>query len=75
MERIRNFPDLVLRGGTYYVRVKVPTDLVPVLKRRELKRSLNTKVFGLAKRQYQLVYGELLRTTTEASDRLTPASG
>lgn len=33
---------LVKRGGVFWFRVRVPTDLVPVLKKREITRSLRT---------------------------------
>ena len=71
MERVQKFPCLVRRNGSYYMRVRVPKDLVPILKRTELKRSLNTKHFREARSQYQRVYGQLLRQITEARERLT----
>jgi len=58
---VPKFPCLVKRGGSYYVRMRVPSDLIPVLKKRELKRSLNTKDHREARRHYQRVFGELLR--------------
>jgi hypothetical protein len=64
---------LVLRGGTYYARVKVPSDLVDVLKRRDLKRSPNTKNGQQVREQYRRVYGEVLRIITDARGRLAAA--
>lgn len=71
---MRNFPGLVRRGSVYYVRRRVPLDLIAVLKRRELKQSLDTKNLGEARRAYQRVYGKLLRTITDARERLTTSS-
>ena len=65
---MQKFPCLVKRDGNYYVRMKVPKDLVSVLKRGELKRSPNTKDAKEARRAYQRVYGDLLRTITTARD-------
>jgi integrase len=70
VERLKNFPGLVSRQGTYYVRVKVPRELLAALKRRELKRSLETKDLAEAKRRYRRIYADLMRALTEAQDRL-----
>jgi hypothetical protein len=61
MERVQKFPCLVKRGGSYYVRMRVPKDLAYALKKQELKRSLNTKDFREARRRYHSAYGEMLR--------------
>jgi hypothetical protein len=50
--------------------MRVPKDLASALRKRELKRSLNTKDFREARRRYQSAYGELLRHITEARARL-----
>lgn len=73
---MRNFPGLVRReSGVYYVRVRVPQDLVPVLERRELKKSLETNDVRQARIAYQRVYAELLRSLNEARDRLSGQAG
>lgn len=35
-------PGLLLRGGRYYARLRVPQNLVPILGRHEIKKALNT---------------------------------
>ena len=70
-----NFPGLVRRGSVYYVRVRVPRDLLGALKKDELKQSLGTKDLREARRAYQRVYGELLRQITELRERLNPTPG
>lgn len=67
---MKNFPGLVRRGSVYYVRLRVPPDLLAVLKRSELKQSLGTKDIKEARREYQRIYGRLLRTITEAREKL-----
>lgn len=42
--------NIVLRGGTYYVRIAVPLDLKPRIRRREIWQSLHTKDPREAKR-------------------------
>lgn len=42
---------LMRRRGTYYFRMRVPKDLVPVFGRTEIKASLETKSYGEAKRR------------------------
>ena len=59
MERVQKFPCLVKRGGSYYVRMRVPKDLAPALKKKELKRSLNTKDFRDVRRRPQRLRGTL----------------
>src|SRR5690349_16784257 len=68
VERLKNFPNLVQRRGTYYVRIKVPRDLVATVRRREIKKSLETKDFSEAKRRYRRVYSELMRLLGDAQD-------
>jgi len=72
---VEKFPCLVKRGGSYYMCMRAPKDLVPVLRKRELKRSLNTKDHREARRQYRRVYGELLRQITGAQGAAQPANG
>jgi integrase len=72
MERMKNFPGLVRRGSVYYVRVRVPRDLIGVLKCAELKQTLGTRDVKEARRAYQRVYGELLRQITQIRERLNP---
>ncbi len=68
---MRNFPGLVRRNtGVYYVRMRVPQDLIAVLKRRELKQSLHTTDLREARPAYQRVFAELLRSINEARDRI-----
>jgi integrase len=42
-ESLKNKPGLVCRNGTYYARVRVPTLLVGLLQKHEIKISLRTK--------------------------------
>lgn len=42
-ENLKNKPGLVCRNGTYYARVRVPTLLVDLLRKHEIKISLRTK--------------------------------
>ncbi|MCA8005142.1 site-specific integrase [Burkholderia cenocepacia] len=42
-ENLKNKPGLVARNGTYYARVRVPTLLVGLLQKHEIKISLRTK--------------------------------
>ena len=73
---MRNFPGLVRRdSGVYYVRTRVPQDLIGVLKRRELKQSLQTKDLREARRAYQRVFAELLRSINEARSRIGESVG
>ena len=46
------------RDATYYARIDVPLDLVPILKTQTLKRSLKTKDEGEAKRLLHAVIAE-----------------
>ena len=48
-----NMPEHMQRrgGGVYYIRRVIPLDLQPLLKRREIARSLRTKEFEEAKRR------------------------
>lgn len=64
------------RTGTYYARVRVPKDLVPLLKKKEIKRSLGTKDPRVAKARFSGVFSEiqseftntrLLKTISEPS--------
>ncbi|MGN7438567.1 MAG: DUF6538 domain-containing protein [Alcanivorax sp.] len=44
-------PGLQRRNNTYYIRVRVPQDLINVMKKREVMRSLKTKDYNTACRR------------------------
>ena len=54
------------RTGTYYARVRVPKDLVPLLNKKEIKRSLGTKDPRVAKARFSGVFSEIQSAFTNA---------
>lgn len=50
---------LMRRGAVYYCRAKVPADLVPILRKREIQRSLKTSKHSEAVVQVKLVSAEI----------------
>lgn len=46
VKRLKNFPNLVERRGTYYVRIKVPRELVALVRRKQIKKTLGTEDFA-----------------------------
>ncbi|MCB1462648.1 MAG: site-specific integrase [Nitratireductor sp.] len=55
------YPGLRPRGNVWYVRKRVPTDLVEVMGRKEIWRSLNTQDRKIAEREYWAVANDINR--------------
>jgi len=71
-------PNIVLRKGTYYVRVQVPTDVQPILGKREFWESLRTSNFHDAKKAAPPIIAKFKREIAAARNSayeaaLTPA--
>jgi hypothetical protein len=55
MEDMGRYPGLTLRGTTYYLRVRVPTDLLEAYApKKEIWRSLRTKSYTDAVAQWRV---------------------
>jgi hypothetical protein len=74
METVAKYPGLMRRGTRWYLRVKVPKDLVEELGRREIWRSLDTGNYPRAVGRYHQVRGEV-QVLMESARRRTSGGG
>lgn len=66
-------PHVFRRGGVFYVRKRVPSELVPVLKRKEIRVSLKTSDYRAALKQAPYVQAQLAGQFDVARRRVAPA--
>ncbi len=74
METVAKYPGLMRRGTKWYLRVKVPKDLVEELGRKEIWRSLETGNYPRAVGRYHQVRGEV-QVLMESARRRTSGGG
>ncbi|MDB6119545.1 MAG: Phage integrase family protein [Verrucomicrobiaceae bacterium] len=65
-------PHVFRRGGVYYVRKRVPSELVEVLKRTEIRVSLKTSDYGRAMKQAPYAQAQLAGQFDEARRKAVP---
>ncbi len=74
-ENLKNKPGLVSRNGTYYARMRVPTLLVGLLQKHEIKISLRTKNLNEARAKFPDALIEIHKqfaAVTNVADAVTP---